>query len=189
MIASSQGKELTPLERAKGYARLIAFGQQPGDIASSIGKTRQHVEQLLILANANSDVHALVKSGAVAASTAIEAVRKHGEKAGEFLAGKLKTDGKATAKTMKPWTPPTKLVQSVLETLDAVDAELPTSTKTRLLELEKTGQLDKEEISVPACVIWQILNDRAVIADTRAHAEEKRREKAAKASQQSIEGV
>ena len=86
MIASSQGKELTPLERAKGYARATAFGQDPQEIAAAVGKTRQHVEQLLILANANSDVHALVRSGAVSASVAIEAVRKHGEKAGEFLA-------------------------------------------------------------------------------------------------------
>jgi hypothetical protein len=83
---STQGaKLLRPLNVAEGYLRLFRMGFDAAEIAVRVGKTKTFVEQLLDLANANADVHALVRDGRVAVDAAIEAVRRHGEKAGEML--------------------------------------------------------------------------------------------------------
>lgn len=91
VIASSQGKALSPIEYSLGFKRLRAFGWDVDKIAKSVGKTRSYVDQLLILADANSDVHKLVQDGSVAAHLAIDVVRNKGEKAGEFLNTQLNT--------------------------------------------------------------------------------------------------
>lgn len=89
VITSQEGRKLTPLELAEGYKRLAAFGWSPEQIAQKMGRTRQHVEQVLVLGNANTDVQQMVASGEVAASTATTLVRRHGEAAGKVLKAKL----------------------------------------------------------------------------------------------------
>ncbi|AHK98722.1 hypothetical protein T222_06895 [Pseudomonas aeruginosa LES400] len=58
-------------------------------IAQKMGRTRQHVDQVLVVGNANTDVQQLISSGAVAATTAAKVVRKHGEAAGQVLGQQL----------------------------------------------------------------------------------------------------
>lgn len=94
IITSAEGRNLTQLEIATGYKRLAKFGLSNADIARRVNRTAQHVEQLLLLANANTDVHQLVQAGQVSATEAIRSVREHGEGAGEWLQGQL---GKALA--------------------------------------------------------------------------------------------
>lgn len=90
VITSQEGRKLSQLELADGYKRLAAFGWSPEQIAKKMGKTRQHVDQVLIVGNANTDVQKMIASGEVAATTAVKAVRQHGEKAGKVLGDKLK---------------------------------------------------------------------------------------------------
>lgn len=90
VITSQEGRKLSQLELADGYKRLAAFGWSPEQIARKMGKTRQHVDQVLLVGNANSDVQRMIASGEVAATTAAQAVRQHGEKAGEVLVDKLR---------------------------------------------------------------------------------------------------
>lgn len=97
VITSAEGRALSPIEVAEGYRRLRAFGWSNERIAKKVSKTGSHVAQLLMLANSNSDVQAKVRQGTVSASTAIKAVRQHGEKAGAFLDGEL-TKAKASGK-------------------------------------------------------------------------------------------
>lgn len=85
-VTSAEGRALTPLEMAGAFKRLAAFGLTSSEIGRKVGKTAARVEQLLLLANANHDVHEAVKAGDVSASVASEIVRKHGDKAGEVLA-------------------------------------------------------------------------------------------------------
>lgn len=97
MIASSQGKSLTPLETAMGYKRLRGFGLENPQIAAKVGKTGEHVRMLLLLADANSDVQQAVRENKLSAHLAIELISKHGEKAGEHIAkllDKAKEGGK-----------------------------------------------------------------------------------------------
>ena len=85
MLRSGEGLKFKPLEVALGYLRLKRQGYDNNKIASEQKKTVARVEQLLLLATANHDVHALVREGKVAAEAAIEAVRKHANVTGAEL--------------------------------------------------------------------------------------------------------
>lgn len=115
MLRSAEGLKLKPLAMAIGYQRLTNWGHSKSDIANRVNKTTSHVEQMLVLANANSDVHQLVRDGQVSAYAAIDAVREHGERAGTFLASKLKKTGAkpVTRSAVKEWVPPRKIVSSM----------------------------------------------------------------------------
>lgn len=177
IITSAEGRALSPLEIAAGYRRLIAFKWTPDEIAAKVQKTRQHVDQLLILANANADVQGMVADGTVAATNAIDAVRKHGEKAGDVLAGavdkaKAAGKGKATAGSIKGKPLPRKIVDEVEDAL---------SRFVRKIDA-KTGQVDAE-------VVAEL---RDIFADIRAVREKQAARGQAdkvKASQLSVPGV
>lgn len=196
MITSSQGKALTPLETAIGYKRLAAFGWTPDAIAGKAGKTRQHVEQLLILAHANTDVHELVASGVVSSAGAIDSVRKHGENAGAFLRAKF-DDAKAagasklTPKAMKPWTPPAKVVAPLVESIDSFVNSLPNDARMLLTQMENaenSGALPEgQQVSVSASALLSMLKQHGALSAERVKAADKAREKAAKAAQMEIE--
>lgn len=132
-VTSSQGLKLKPVGIARNYLKLLGFGQSVADIAKSLGRSVQHIQDMLVLAEANADVQSLVNEGAVSATTAIDAVRKHGEKAGELLASKLKesqSQGKTKIKpsAIKEWVPPrkvaTKIYGSLSEVCESVKNEL-----------------------------------------------------------------
>lgn len=91
IITSAANKPLTPLEISEGYKRLRAFNWTPAQIGKKVGKTAEHVLQLLALGDAGSDVRQMVSAGEVSATLAAKAARKHGEKAGEVLGEQLQT--------------------------------------------------------------------------------------------------
>ncbi len=123
MVNSSNGLKLKPVAIARSYLRLINMGQTAADIAKGVQQQVPHVEAMLVLAEANADVQALVDKGAVSATTAIDVVRKHGEKAGELLAQKF-SEAKAKGKTkvkpssLKAWVPPRKMVTTIYSTIE-----------------------------------------------------------------------
>ncbi|WP_434728592.1 ParB/RepB/Spo0J family partition protein [Pseudomonas soli] len=151
IITSQENEKLSPLELAEGYKRLRAFGWTPEQIAKKVSKTRQHVEQVLTVGNANTDVQNLVAAGQVSATTAAQVVREHGDGAGKVLGAELekaqaKGKKKVTAGTMKgPTIPKPRLMavhtasRNLIATLDSIDEDsghltLPTSL---VLELRK----------------------------------------------------
>lgn len=106
IISSQENEKLSPLELAEGYKRLKAFGWTVDQIAKKVGKTRQHVEQVVTVGNANTDVQSLVAAGQVSATTAAQVVRAHGDDAGKVLGAELekaqaKGKTKVTAGTIK----------------------------------------------------------------------------------------
>lgn len=110
MLTSSQGKPLTPLQMGLQYRKLAGFGWDEGEIAKKVGKSRQHVHDMVTLAESNSDVQGMVARGEVAAHVAITALRKHGSAAGKVLAGHLDTakaagKSKVTNKTIRKAAP------------------------------------------------------------------------------------
>lgn len=107
IATSNEGKKLNPLQLADVYKRLAAFGLSSTDIAAKVNRTAAHVEQILVLANANHDVQTLVSTGAVSATIAVNTVKKLGESAGPALKAeheKAKSMGKTkvTAGSMRP---------------------------------------------------------------------------------------
>ena len=156
MLTSAEGLKLKPLGVADSYLRLIRMGKTSAEVAKRVNRTSSHVDAMLILATANSDVHALVRSGDVAATTAIEAVRAYGEKAGTFLSGKLleaQANGKKTLKpsAIKRWVPPRKMVESLYESIEPIFKSLETQEEAMAL-LNQTN--DPEAPQAEGQKVW-----------------------------------
>lgn len=90
LVRSNSGKPLEPYELAVVCKRLTRFGWEQPEIATRLGLSGKYVEGLLLLIGSDKDVREMVMKGEVAASTAIEALRKYGSKAYEKLQHGLK---------------------------------------------------------------------------------------------------
>ncbi len=175
VITSAEGRGLSLLEVAEGYKRLIALKWTPQQIADKVGKTRQHVDQALILANANSDVQAMVNTGGVSATSAIAAVRKHGDDAGGVLGdavAKATAAGKskATAGAINGKPLPRKLVDE----LEPVLERFAQTTHT-------------ETMSVDSSVVAELLDIIASIREMRAKQADKAQAAGVKAAKMTLD--
>lgn len=185
VMTSQEGRPLTPLEIALGYQRMQqSLGLGPEAIAKLVHKTRQHVDQMLILAAAPQGVHDLVAAGAVSATTAVQVTRKEGENATEVLAkaaeeAKGKGKAKVTGREMKPWTPPAKRVPDLVAALDDVEKTLPAKTRMAMLEMERNGNLRQNTVAINAGALWELLR----LQDELNQLREKRAELDAAASE------
>ncbi|WP_426808005.1 ParB/RepB/Spo0J family partition protein [Pseudomonas sp. WOUb67] len=154
IITSQENEKLSPLELAQGYKRLRAFGWSVEQIATKVGKTRQHVEQVLTVGNANTDVQNLVAAGHVSATTAAQVVREHGDSAGKVLGAELEkaqASGKkrVTAGSMKgPSIPKPRLEavhtasRNLIASLDSIDEDSRSLTIPTALVLQLREALD-----------------------------------------------
>lgn len=165
-LTSAQGLKLKPLGIANNYLRLTRMGKTVGEIAKSINRTTTHVEALLTLATSNMDVREMVRVGSVSATTAIEAVREHGEQAGAFLSKKLQEAQAKGKKTLKPsaireWVPSRKVAGKMYKTLGQAYKEI--SNQREIMELLAAAEQHGEEtvngkiVEVDASVMLDIL--------------------------------
>ncbi|SAL03246.1 Nucleoid occlusion protein [Caballeronia fortuita] len=186
IMTSNESRKLTDLERAEGYKRLAAFGLKPAEIAEKIGRSRPHVEQMLILANANHDVQQMVREGKVSATAAIEIVRKHGEKAGAEIAGKVKAAGGGRVKEgdLKPKALPRTVVDEVEQCVSFVSSSLTKAQRAVLARAEKDpAQHAGDKIEIDAGTMLEVLKAAELIRNERARQAEKAAAKAQAASQ------
>lgn len=181
IMTSAEGRSLSPLETAEGYKRLAAYGLKPADIAQRVGKTRQHVDDLLVLSQANHDVQQMIRDGVVSASTALEAIREHGEKAGDVLhqaaekatkAGKARVtpamiQGRQRALPRKAWEPMVKAVDSFFDFLPRPTREA--ITKATEAPEEHAGQT----VEVDVYVLARLLEAHGQVGLARAKQEAK----------------
>ncbi len=101
MLRAEKGLKYKPLEQGIGYLRLYRMKLTVEEIAKDVGRSTTHVETMLMLANADADVHELLLSGKVSAEAALAAIRKYGENAGQALKAKLNGGvERVTAKVM-----------------------------------------------------------------------------------------
>jgi ParB family chromosome partitioning protein len=180
VMTSAEGRGLSPLEAAMGYKRLAAFDYTPDQIAKAVGKTRQHVDQLLILANAPAKVQKMVQAGEISAAAAVDVARKHGDEAGKVLEGemdKAKAAGKKkiTAGTIKGKPLPPKVITRVVEELDGFLEGLDAESHRKLAEV-KSGSVAQATVAVDAKTLNALVDAYQEIVDARA--EQKRRAKA-----------
>ncbi|WP_156329917.1 hypothetical protein [Achromobacter piechaudii] len=148
---------------------------------------------MIALAHANSDVHALVRSGAVKASTAIEAVAKHGEGAGSFLQGefeKAKASGKSrvTPGTIHGRALPRKVVSPLINGVDAFIKGLDPNQRATLVDTQE-GRVAPETITIPTATLLDLFQAHGAVETVRAKQAEKQRlqaEAAAAAGQAEI---
>lgn len=98
MVTSSQGKPLAPLERAAAYQRLSNQGWESAEIAKKVKRSVADVEHHLALLEVGDGLIEMVKSGEVAATTAVALSREHGVNASSVAAGQM-VKAKAAGKT------------------------------------------------------------------------------------------
>lgn len=149
IITSQENEKLSPLELAEGYKRLRAFGWSVEQIAARVGKTRQHVEQVLTVGNANTDVQNLVAAGHVSATTAAQVVREHGDGAGKVLGAALvraQASGKkrVTAGSMKGPSIPKPRLEAV-----------HTASRNLIASLDSIDE-DSRSLTIPTALVLQL---------------------------------
>lgn len=103
LIVGNEGEPLTTYEQAVVCKRLAGFGWDSKEIARRVGySTAQYVDGLLALAGAPLPIRKMVIESVISATMAIEAIKKHGDKATDvLLAAVVKAGGgRVTAKAM-----------------------------------------------------------------------------------------
>lgn len=193
VATSADGRQLTQLERAIGYHRMqIECGLGPIEIAKKVNKTRQHVDQLLILAQAPEAIKNMVRENRMSATEAMKLVRTHGSEAEEVAAGAVAAaessgKAKATAKTMKPWAPSPALSKSVIDSLDVVFMKMPPTMQVQLVQLTQpeTG-LKNKNVTVPAALIDELFKAYAEIMQDRMAYKDKQQKAADAEKQQAL---
>lgn len=188
IMTSNNQLALTQFEQAMVVKELAAFNLKPDEIAKLINKTRQHVDTLLILANANRDVQQLIKDGSVAVDVAVDMVRKHGEGAGEILAVEVeKAAAQGKAKVTKSVVQGKSLPRSVIEDLtgmvNRVVAGLPPATSEALAQYRSGAITDPDHpVTISVRDLLGLASCSDHIQQLRAEAERKAKERAAGAA-------
>lgn len=191
ILHSASGRPLSVLETALGYKRLAGFKLTPEDIGKKFSKTRQHVDQLLILANANTDVHQLVADGKVSAATAINLVRKNGEAAGKLLLQQLgKAEGagkrKVTAGTMNGKKLPAKCNAAAIDAVDTFMREAPKEVIATCVRVADGSAHPDTEVTVKASALFMLMDADLKLREARSIADDKVKRRAAKAAQKEL---
>lgn len=193
IISSAKGRHLRPLEVAFGYAKLESFRWDNDRIARLDNVSPQWVAKMLSLAHANSDVHALVRSGAAKASTAIDAITKHGESAGPFLLGQLDKaraagKSKVTPSTIHGRALPRKVVSPLISSVDTFVKALDPNQRAAIVDAQE-GRVTSETITIPTAALLELFQAHGAVETVRAKQADKQRraaEAAAAAGQTSI---
>ncbi|TQJ97287.1 hypothetical protein [Achromobacter sp. SLBN-14] len=193
IYTSNEGVKLRPLEAALGFKRFRGMGLDTEEIAALVHRSRPHIENYLVLADAEPDVHALIRKGAVSVEVAIDAIRKHGTQAGEFLTGKVdqaRAAGKAkvTASTIHGRALPRKVVSPLIRGVDTFMQGLDANQRATLLDIQE-GRVASETITIPAAALLELFQAHGAVETVRAKQAEKQRrqaEAAATASQAEI---
>lgn len=193
MLRSAEGLKLKTLAIALGYLRLTRLGHTTADIAKRLKKSRTHVDQLMLLATANADVHELVRKDLVSAYAAIEALREHGEKTGEFLSGKLGAthrNGKkpVTTSAVKSWAPTRNQASQIFGSVTNIVSSLDKSARRQLAELEKLdpSQLKGKKLEVDAAALLALYSAHLSVTQAKAAKDQAQRDAQEQAKQHSL---
>lgn len=159
MVTSSQGRALEPLERAAAYQRLINQGWEPAEIAKKVKRSVGDVDHHLALLTVGDGLIEMVKTGEVAATTAVAMVREHGAQASNVAQQQLekaKASGKKklTRSAAMPQFSAAQMKKLVELIVKNCEAELAEETFAISLDFE-TG--------------LQALEAMAIIQEAKAH--------------------
>lgn len=78
MVTSSQGKNLSPIERGRAYQRLIGMGYDTAEVAGLVKRSRADVDSHLLLMSAGTTVLQAVADGVIGSSAVVSQMRKSG---------------------------------------------------------------------------------------------------------------
>jgi len=179
IFTSNESAKLRPLEAARGFLRFLKMGLDVAAIAAHTHKSRTLVEAYLILATAPVDVQQMVREGSVSAEVAIDAVRAHGDAAGDYLARKAaeaKAKGKTrvTAGTIRGRALPKKVVAPLITGVDAFMAGLTNHHRAAVIDARE-GRVAPETIAVPVSALADLLSAHDAVQAARLRQEERDR--------------
>ncbi|WP_156524583.1 ParB/RepB/Spo0J family partition protein [Achromobacter ruhlandii] len=179
VYTSNKNSPLRPLEAARGFKRFRGAGLDSAEIAALVHCSRTHVENYLVLADAERDVQELVRSCKVSAEVAIDAVRRLGANAGDFLTGKVdqaKAAGKTkvTASTIHGRALPRKVVSPLISGVDTFMQGLDANQRATLLDIQE-GRVAAETITIPAAALLDLFQAHGAVETVRAKQAEKQR--------------
>ncbi len=100
MITSSQGRNLSPIERAQAYQRLVGRGLSPVEISKLVGRSKSDVTNHLTLMTASPQIVEAVKSGQLGYAAAVEEINRNGFAGEEKIKKQLATGEKVTRTTL-----------------------------------------------------------------------------------------
>lgn len=160
-IATSNSQlELEPMELADLYIDFQDNDKLTQDeIAKLVNKSRQHVEQTLLLGRAGADVKAQIEAGIIAPGTAVGILRTHKEGAAEEIArqheqAKEQGKSKVTSTTMKKAKPPAvprALADDMVIAAARLTQEVPADAR-ELLERYRSGEAVLGDTTVPITI-------------------------------------
>lgn len=194
MANASRGLPLKPVGLAITYQRMLRLGKPVADIAKLVSHSVSHINDMLVLADANTDVHLLVNSGAVTQTTAIQAVKMYGEQAGEFLAKQQQvaiSQGKkrVTSGVLKVWAPPAKVMQQIYASAAPLVKSLGGDVLTLVASVDEDSiaSLKGKEIPVDAYEIAMLYKAVSSAEEVRKRRHERDLENVQKAKQTSVQ--
>ena len=159
MVTSSQGRALEPLERAAAYQRMINQGWEPAEIAKKVKRSLADVDHHLALLTVGDGLMAMVKTGEVAATTAVAMVREHGVQASKVAQQQLE---KAKASGKKKLTRSAALPQFSAAQMKKLVELIAKNCEAQLAE-------ETFDISLDFETDLQALEAMQIITDAKAH--------------------
>lgn len=82
IVTSNSQLPLSKVGEAKVYQAMRDIdGMHANDIAVMVGKSRGHIDQMLILASGGEEVHRAITAGSITPTEAVHVIRKHGDDA------------------------------------------------------------------------------------------------------------
>lgn len=104
MVTSSQGRNLTPVERGKAYQRMIDSGMTPKQIAEKLGRSDKDVKNHLTLINSSEKIITAVSEGKLGYAAAVEEIHRNGDEGVSNIESKLDGNVKVTRSTLAGFT-------------------------------------------------------------------------------------
>ena len=104
MITSSQGRNLSPIERAQAYQRLVGRGLTAAEISKRVGRSKSDVTNHLTLMSASPQIIEAVASGQLGYAAAVEEINRNGFEGEEKIKKQLATGEKVTRTTLAGFT-------------------------------------------------------------------------------------
>lgn len=154
---ANSGRPLTPFELGVVVKRLLAEeGAKKADIAARLGVTTRYLDDVLLLANADSKVKQHVAAGSVSSTMAIQLLRKDADSAAEKIEAAVKrtagTGKKATKKHTGPKMQKVKVSVSVAEGTDMKEIVKAVAAKVREVIPAVEGEDDTKLAGVDGTV-------------------------------------
>lgn len=194
-VTAGKGLGYSQLELALRFKELhVSLNHTVGEIAKRTGTERATVERLLVLGNANRDVHLHVMKDHISADEAITLLRQHGESTGAVIDAELAKAAKigksrVTKSTINGRNLPKEQVTRIVTYVENFAQRLPLDTMRALAEVEALPEEARQgkTVAVDANTLLELMQFHNEAKATRERQAQKLREKEARASQASID--